>query len=737
MGPASASGESRNDTQSSIEMQAAAEARMMEARKKAHGQKAVSQLMDTKTKPLEKHVTVTPPVTFQSWLFGIVNGGRDSWLMRYMESEFYELARTAIKDRTGADIHMVMMGCAALNAARIEIPAMLNTVLDQIKTQVTSSIVISGIQGQLFKELLDFAHEKSEENRSSKFRFSGEHHFRKATGELVPLSGNFSGSFWHDGTHFTLEVQDAPDANPEENMMSRSVNPSSNLVIRCFGRSHGPILALLEHVQKRISQSLKLRVIEVRGRQNKLIERNKRPLDTVDLDPLMMQEIIQDVELFFHKDSQIWYENTGRPWRHGYLLHGPPGTGKSSLIAAIASHVNAPLYLINLQGMNDEDLKEAFSLIPAHICVALEDIDCIGADIGNRTAAAAQVSAQVPEFSTNSTASVNGVFDTQSQADAIESVLTTFMERQAFANQQVIKQVSDIKSATYKYFYEDESPPANEYSEENSLTLSGLLNVLDGVNASEGRLVIMTTNHPEKLDPALYRAGRVERKFEITYASKASSILTFKRLFANDVCKRYTSEAIDRFAQAFQAQFPSKSRITTAELAKYCGQYRGRPDIAVKEFADWIERGADKFVIPVDYTKVVDEEGVNVPEPFDRDLLMVSASDLVDPNTAATSGIEVVIAEVQPVASSSSWRPFTAMANLLVDSGEYTDLSSIQDSLAHAESEAPTSDRRAHFRERCVGLGLVTPQSSVPAQEPILDDEFDDADFADDEAFSL
>ena len=105
--------------------------------------------------------------------------------------------------------------------------------------------------------------------------------------------------------------------------------------------------------------------------------------------------------------------------------------------------------------------------------------------------------------------------------------------------------------------------------------------------------------------------------------------------------------------------------------------------------------------------------------------------------------------EVQPTAS-SSWRLFTAMANLLVDSGKYTDLLSIQDSLARAESDAwisevpleqllqaPTGDHQAHIRERCIGLGLVIPRSSVPAQESMLCDEFDDTDFGDDEALSL
>jgi chaperone BCS1 len=256
------------------------------------------------------------------------------------------------------------------------------------------------------------------------------------------------------------------------------------------------------------------------------------------------------------------------------------------------------------------------------------------------------------------------------------------------------------------------STDKNDSSSTNSVTLSGLLNVIDGVNASEGRLVIMTTNHPQKLDPALYRAGRIERKFEITYASKASSIMTFKRLFDNDVCKRYTSDAIYRIAFAFQAQFPSKSRITTAELAKYCGQYRGRPDIAVKEFADWLKVGADKFTCPVDYTKVVDEAGVyNVPEPFNPALLQVRPSDLVNPNAAAASGIEVVAPEPQPKVS-RFWNPINAHLN----SGEYTDLESIEDSLCFSDSHSdvlPTCMLKCHSHRLTVPMPISSSAASA------------------------
>ena len=52
-------------------------------------------------------------------------------------------------------------------------------------------------------------------------------------------------------------------------------------------------------------------------------------------------------------------------------------------------------------------------------------------------------------------------------------------------------------------------------SSSDKLDLAGLLNVLDGVVDSPGRIVVMTSNHPEKLDPALIRPGRVNLKLNL------------------------------------------------------------------------------------------------------------------------------------------------------------------------------------------------------------------------------
>ena len=54
----------------------------------------------------------------------------------------------------------------------------------------------------------------------------------------------------------------------------------------------------------------------------------------------------------------------------------------------------------------------------------------------------------------------------------------------------------------------------------SQVTFSGLLNALDGVRSQEGRILIMTTNHRENLDPALMRPGRADRQFYLGNASE-------------------------------------------------------------------------------------------------------------------------------------------------------------------------------------------------------------------------
>ena len=57
----------------------------------------------------------------------------------------------------------------------------------------------------------------------------------------------------------------------------------------------------------------------------------------------------------------------------------------------------------------------------------------------------------------------------------------------------------------------------------DELNLAGLLNVLDGVVDTPERILIMTSNHPEKLDPALVRPGRIDKTIHLSYLQAAEA----------------------------------------------------------------------------------------------------------------------------------------------------------------------------------------------------------------------
>ncbi len=66
---------------------------------------------------------------------------------------------------------------------------------------------------------------------------------------------------------------------------------------------------------------------------------------------------------------------------------------------------------------------------------------------------------------------------------------------------------------------------------QNKITFSGLLNALDGVAAAEGRILFATTNHLERLDPALIRPGRIDRQVEIGFATTEQLRRMFVRFY--------------------------------------------------------------------------------------------------------------------------------------------------------------------------------------------------------------
>lgn len=84
-------------------------------------------------------------------------------------------------------------------------------------------------------------------------------------------------------------------------------------------------------------------------------------------------------------DSKDWYRRRGIPWRRGWLMTGAPGTGKTSLVRAIAEDLDLPVFVFDLATMNNEELVRFWSNMRAATpCIALlEDIDATFQGRGN------------------------------------------------------------------------------------------------------------------------------------------------------------------------------------------------------------------------------------------------------------------------------------------------------------------------------------------------------------------
>jgi mitochondrial chaperone BCS1 len=116
-------------------------------------------------------------------------------------------------------------------------------------------------------------------------------------------------------------------------------------------------------------------------------------------------------------------------------------------------------------------------------------------------------------------------------------------------------------------------------AEQTGVTLSGLLNALDGVSSREGRVLFLTTNHPERLDPALIRPGRVDRKIELGQAMPDQPRRLFLWFYRG--CGLSPSD-LESLAARFAAQVPV-GKVCMAAVQEHLLRHRDAPEAAAHE----------------------------------------------------------------------------------------------------------------------------------------------------------
>ncbi|KAL3426893.1 mitochondrial chaperone bcs1 [Phlyctema vagabunda] len=314
------------------------------------------------------------------------------------------------------------------------------------------------------------------------------------------------------------------------------------LVIMVLGRSVVPIKRFLDTCRD-FAEKQREAFVTVRANKSEYhdhawdttILRPIRPLETVHFDEAMKAKLVADIRNYLDPATRRFYNARGIPYRRGYLLHGPPGTGKTSLSLALAGVFNLELYLVHIPSIReDTDLERLFTLLPPQCIVLLEDIDAVG------------VKRQL----------ANGSED---EEDSDDNKMDKYIR--------------------------------------SRVTLSGLLNVLDGISSQEGRIVFMTSNMAHKLDSALVRPGRIDMMIYLGSISQRSAELMFLRMYAPnksegapttpDLSQDISAEKLQALASDFSSKIPADT-FTPAELQGYLLSQRGIPARAVEEISTWV-----------------------------------------------------------------------------------------------------------------------------------------------------
>ena len=133
-------------------------------------------------------------------------------------------------------------------------------------------------------------------------------------------------------------------------------------------------------------------------------------------------------------------------------------------------------------------------------------------------------------------------------------------------------------------------------SQTNGISLSGLLNVIDGIASQEGRVLIMTTNKVSSLDAALLRPGRVDLRVHFELASKKQAedlfLQTFTDKDSEDLEKDKSMDGeekrnLEEMARRFAAEIPDKA-LSPAEIQGFLMNWKKRPADAVARVKEWV-----------------------------------------------------------------------------------------------------------------------------------------------------
>jgi len=206
----------------------------------------------------------------------------------------------------------------------------------------------------------------------------------------------------------------------------------------------------------------------------------------------------------FFVDNKNWYYDMGVPYTLGIGLYGPPGTGKTSLIKCLAKYLDRHVVTLSMKMFKTrKQLNEFYyemrynnanpkdSITFDKKIIVMEDIDCLGDIVLKRP------DTEPIKLDRKGTLKVNELKNVEKE-DANDNKLQTAMKNILV---------------------------------EDPITLDDILNIWDGVRETPGRVLIISSNHYDKLDPALTRPGRIDIAMEMSHASRQTIVQMYEHFF--------------------------------------------------------------------------------------------------------------------------------------------------------------------------------------------------------------
>ena len=249
--------------------------------------------------------------------------------------------------------------------------------------------------------------------------------------------------------------------------------------------------------------------------------------------------VMKKVDYFLQ--NKAWYFEKGIPYSLGIGIHGPPGTGKTSFIKALANYTKRHIVTISLKMIKTKKQLEGIFFENRYSSnnkknsvgfdkkiIVFEDIDCVGDIVKDRTTKTPCIS-----FSPGQG---GGAFS--------------------------IPDDKELKNGFVKIDGLSSKPL------EDPITLDDILNLWDGICETPGRIMVLTSNHYDELDPALKRPGRVDVTLEMQKASRQIIAEMHNHLFKQVICDEALARIPDRFYSP--AEIINVYMNETTDSARFC-----------------------------------------------------------------------------------------------------------------------------------------------------------------------